>query len=188
MKKKEELLNHNYDGIQEYDKDLPVWWQVLFVLTVVFSVVYVLYFHYGSGKFTSQQLEENMAEIEVMKKTTTAPTTSGGDEQSRLLAMVSDSVVQEKGKAIYAAKCLACHGDKGQGLIGPNLTDDYSIHGSKITDIRNVVVNGVLDKGMIAWGQMMPPDEIDQVVSFIWSMHGSNPPNPKAPQGELSPR
>jgi cytochrome c oxidase cbb3-type subunit 3 len=189
QKDKDELLNHNYDGIQEYDNDLPRWWVSIFWISMIFAVVYVFYFHLGFGRFTSQKLDDNMAEImarrESSKKVDAANTQT---VKVDLVALVKDQEALARGKASYDAKCIACHLDKGQGLVGPNLTDDYWIHGGKIEEIKKVIIEGVLDKGMLAWGNTMSPKEIDEVTAYVWSLHGSNPAGAKEPQGNLVPR
>ena len=191
MKKIDELLNHNYDGIEEFDNALPRWWVVMFWMTIAFAFIYIGYFHLGPGRFTSQQLEERLAEVEALKPKA-APVAVGADPakslESELLALVSNKEALAKGKVHYDTKCAACHAALGQGLVGPNLTDDYWIHGGKITDLHKVVVNGVVEKGMIAWGPVMPPQEINEVVAHIWTLHGTNPAGAKEAQGELEPR
>mgnify|MGYP001459919172 CR=1 FL=1 len=190
MKKMDELLNHNYDGIEEYDNALPTWWRALFWLTIVFGIIYVIYFHFGPGRFTSQQLEERLAAVEALrpKQVIAAGETGQKDVEAELLALVKDPAAVAKGKVHYDTKCAACHAALGQGLVGPNLTDDYWIHGSKISDLQKVVVTGVVEKGMIAWGPIMPPQEINEVIAYIWTLHGTNPAGAKEAQGVLAPR
>lgn len=184
-KDRDELLDHNYDGIQEYDNDLPRWWVWLFIITVVWGGVYAVWFH--SQATPTEQLTAEMQALEALRSAQAAAAPAPASEDS-LLALARDGATLKRGGEIYAAKCLACHGAAGEGLVGPNLTDDHWIHGGKITDIKNVVLEGVLDKGMIAWKSMMSGEEIDAVVAFVWSLHGTNPPNAKAPQGESVPR
>jgi cytochrome c oxidase cbb3-type subunit 3 len=89
----------------------------------------------------------------------------------------------EKGKKTYLEKCMPCHGDQGQGIIGPNLTDDFWIHGGKLMDIRQVILKGVLDKGMVPWEAVLKENEVQELVAFIYSLRGTNPANPKAAEG-----
>jgi cytochrome c oxidase cbb3-type subunit III len=91
----------------------------------------------------------------------------------------------EEGKSIYKTACAVCHGNAGEGLVGPNMTDDYWIHGGSIKDIFKVIKYGVIDKGMKPWKDDYSPNQIAQLSSYIKSMRGTNPPNPKEPQGEL---
>lgn len=180
----DELTQHEYDGIQEYNNSLPLWWVGLFLITIIFAVGYFIYYEFGPG-LSQEQLLALELKAEALKEAS-KPKVSAGE--SELLALISNSEALAKGKEVYVAKCLACHLTQGQGLVGPNLTDDYWIHGGKISDIKNVVTNGVLEKGMLAWKTMMSEQEINAVTAYIWTLHGTNPPNPKAPQGELVPR
>jgi cytochrome c oxidase cbb3-type subunit 3 len=98
---------------------------------------------------------------------------------------LSDERSLESGKKTFERVCSQCHGMQGQGGIGPNLTDDYWIHGAGMTNVTKSVKYGYPDKGMIAWRAELPPVEIMRVSSFVMTLHGTNPPNPKAPQGDL---
>ena len=179
-KKEDELLNHDYDGIQEYDNNLPKWWVQLFWVTIIFSVVYVVYYHMMGGLNQEQVLAKEIAEMQQFHAS--QPKSEGVTEES-LLALVSNPAAIQSGAAIFQAKCLACHGPQGQGLVGPNLTDDHWIHGPKLTDMRKIVVEGVAAKGMLSWKGLLTDDEISSVVAYIRTLHGTNPPNPKAPEG-----
>ncbi|MCB0323327.1 MAG: c-type cytochrome [Bdellovibrionales bacterium] len=183
MAEKDELLDHDYDGIQEYDNDLPRWWIALFWLTIAFAVVRVGYYHFGPGLLQEERLAVDMAALEEVRSAH-QPVVSAGNADS-LLALVSDADALAKGQEVFTTKCLACHGPQAQGLVGPNLTDDYWIHGGALTDLKRVVVEGVPEKGMIAWGALMPESEINAVVAYIRSLRGTNPPNPKQPEGAL---
>jgi cytochrome c oxidase cbb3-type subunit 3 len=187
MADKDELLSHNYDGIEEYDNDLPRWWIWLFWVTIAFGVFRVGYYHFGPGKLQEERLVDSMAELEAIRAAHRPPAGKEvGPEQ--LLALVNDPSRLEEGKKVYAANCIACHLDQGQGLVGPNLTDSYWIHGGTISDIQKVVINGVPEKGMVPWKEILTADQINAVTAYIWTLHGTNPPNPKAPQGELVQR
>lgn len=176
------LLDHNYDGIQELDHPLPSWWLAILYITIVFSVVYMAYYMTGWGPTLTEEMNQQLAEIEAKKPA--AP--EGGMASDVLLAAIQDPSKIAAGKGVYDGKCAACHGDKGQGLIGPNLTDDHWIHGTgSPADVAKVISEGVPDKGMPPWGPVITPDELVEVTAFIRSIHGSNPPNPKEPQGEL---
>ncbi len=179
-KKQDELLNSNYDGIQEYDNDLPRWWVYLFYITIAFAAVYCGYFFLGFRKNTTDEiLTAQLQAIEASK-----PVVAAGKTEEQLLSLSSDAAVIAKGKAVFDLKCMPCHGDKGQGLVGPNLTDDSWIHGGKLTEIHKTIEVGVPAKGMLAWKGIIPEEEIDAVTVFIHSLQGSNPPNPKAPEGQ----
>lgn len=176
------ILDHNYDDIRELDHPLPRWWLGIFFLTIVFSVFYVGYYMLGSGPSSLQELRTSMSEIAARKPPETANTSPSAEV---LLAAVKDPAKLKHGAEVFAGKCLACHGDKGQGLIGPNLTDDFWLHGKgTLLDVQTVVANGVPEKGMPPWAAILTPEEMIDVVAFVHSLHGTNPANAKAPQGE----
>lgn len=171
------------DGIKEYDNPLPSWWLALFYLTILFSPLYLVYTHFLEGHLLLDDLDaDRSAHAELMaEQEEKRLEESGGD----LLARLADSAVVAAGADVYQTNCAACHGDKGQGVVGPNLTDPYWIHGGSPQNIMNVINNGVVEKGMIAWQAILGQEKIEQVTAFVISLKGSNPPNPKAPQGEL---
>ena len=185
---KNEPLDHNYDGIQEYDNDLPRWWLWLFYLTIAFAVIYYFYFDIsGAGKLPVQKLEQQMAELKEVQKAL-APKEVALDTEEGMLALAAQPEVVSRGKEVFTTNCAVCHQPEGQGLIGPNLTDDYWIHGGTITDVKRIIQVGVLEKGMLAWQGVLTPEQLNDVTAFVWSVHGTTPPNPKAPEGPLSPR
>lgn len=184
MKKNiDEILSGNYDGIQEYDNDLPKWWVYLFWLTIILGVGYAGWYHGGFTNNTFEQLSADMSQIEKDKAAAVARSGGAASSAESLLALVAKQDVLAQGKGVYAARCVVCHGDAGQGLVGPNLTDDHWINGGKITDVQRVVQEGVLTKGMLAWKGVLNPEELNSVVAYVWSLYGTNPPNPKAPDG-----
>ncbi|WP_337171711.1 cbb3-type cytochrome c oxidase N-terminal domain-containing protein [Gemmatimonas aurantiaca] len=176
------LIEHSYDGIQEYDNPMPRWWLTTFALTIIFSVLYVLNIGpIGAGKGWIADYEADMKAFAAAH-----PAPSGNDvSEGALLALVGDQKALAAGKSTFDAYCASCHRQDGGGLIGPSLVDNYWLHGGKITDIYKTVVDGVLAKGMPPWGKSLKPEQLTAVVAYVVSMHGSNPPNPKAPQGEL---
>lgn len=173
------LLDHNYDGIQELDHVLPRWWLWIFYSTIVFSAFYVGYYMAGQGPNQSQELAADLKDLNALR-----PPAPGGDQQALLLAAFKDPARLRNGQEVYASKCLACHGDQGQGIVGPNLTDDHWLHGGgTLADVAQVVANGVLDKGMPPWASVLTPDELHNVVAYVHSLHGTNPVVAKEPQG-----
>lgn len=186
-KKVDELLEHNYDGIEEYDNDLPLWWQWLFWGTAIFGVVYVLYYHLGPGLNQEETLALEMEQAAKKQQWADEQVKSSGGAED-LLAMVQDQAKITQGATIFQGKCMACHGMKGEGLVGPNLADNYWIHGGTVQEIKHTIENGVLEKGMLAWKTMMSADDIIAVTAFVWSLNGSNPPNAKPHEGTLVER
>ena len=261
-KKKDILLDHSYDGIQELDNDLPPWWLWLFYISIGWAVVYMLYYHvlgigpssveeyqmemnpnyvaaesaekggffsayrspyYSSkGEITPKVLEQmkkyigpeisgNELVLEAMRRSDeetreklkqTFPElweqlTAGGaalatapakleavEEPVAKIEPLTDEASLKAGESIYVTNCVSCHGKLGEGGIGPNLTDDYWIHGAGMGNVVQVITKGVPAKGMITWKGVLTDEQIRQVASYILTMHGTNPPKAKAPQGE----
>lgn len=180
----DKLLASNYDGIQEYDNDLPRWWLALFYATIIFAGAYTAYYELGPGLTPVAILEGELKVAAAAKEQQLARNLPEAPSEEKLLQLTKDAAAVAKGQAVYAGKCLACHGPQGQGLVGPNLTDNFWLHGGKLTDNLKTVEDGVLDKGMLAWKSVLPPDELQAVVAYIYTLRGTNPPNPKPPQGE----
>jgi cytochrome c oxidase cbb3-type subunit III len=177
----DKLTGHNYDGIEEYDNPLPNWWLATFFLTVIFAYIYWLHYESGTAVTQLEELKADMARIELQQKNAPIPQ----DNEEDLIRLLSATEIVQSGKNIYAAKCAACHGPELQGLIGPNLVDEYWIHtGGRLSGIANVVRKGVVEKGMPSWQGLLKEDEITAVVVFIGSSQGTHPSNPKPPQGD----
>jgi cytochrome c oxidase cbb3-type subunit III len=173
------LIEHNYDGIQEYDNPLPRWWVYLFYATIVFSVLYLLNVPgIGIGKGRIANYEADVAAWKAAH-----PEPAGGASPEQLAALAADASVVASGQQVYATNCASCHRADGGGMIGPNLTDDYWIHGSALGDIHKTVVEGVLAKGMPSWGRLLKPDQVNAVTVYVASLKGTTPANPKAPEG-----
>ncbi len=176
------LLDHEYDGIQELDNPLPMWWLVTFFVTIIFGFNYWIHYEFGGGETLKQELAADLAVIEKLKASA-PPTGDSEDELAKLAA--SGAGVLASGESVFQGKCAACHGAHLEGGIGPNLTDEYWLHGSgKLTEISGTVRKGVLDKGMPGWEGLLKNEEIQAVTVFIASRKGSQPANAKAPQGE----
>ncbi len=176
------ISGHAYDGIEEFDNRLPRWWVYMFYLSIAFAFLYFCYYSLGPGPSPRQVFVEDRAAIDDARAAAAAA--AGGDEAT-LKAAVKDSHEVAEGAKIFAQRCTTCHGDHAQGNIGPNLTDDYWIHGGRLTDIDRTITQGVPDKGMPTWGQTMKPEEIVEVVAYVRSLRGTHPAGAKAPQGEL---
>ena len=178
------LLHHDYDGIKELDNHLPPWWVYLFYGTIGFAAVYLLAFHIlDYAPLPKEELRQEIAiakvEVENYRKTMA----NSIDESN--VTLITKVEELEPGKAVFTNNCKACHGGGGEGGIGPNLTDQYWLHGAGIQKVFKIVKDGVPAKGMIAWNTKLTPLEIQQVASYVISLQGTNPANPKAPQGDL---
>jgi cytochrome c oxidase cbb3-type subunit 3 len=177
------LLDHDYDGIKELDNALPPWWKYGFYFTVVVAVIYLFLYHVtGTGMNPEQEYAEQMAEGKRVEEAYKAKTKNLVDENNLKLA---DADGIAAGKAIFVKTCSPCHMADGGGGIGPNLTDDYWLHGGKLSEIYRTVKLGWPDKGMQAWQSVYDPGQLLQLASFVKSLKGTKPANPKAPQGDL---
>lgn len=182
----DKLTDHNYDGIKEFDNPLPTWWLVTFFGTIIFAFIYYIHYEIGGGPSLTAELQSALGEIKQMSAShkVSAPAEAPVTEES-LAQAEGDPKALTAASAIYDGKCASCHGPQLQGLIGPNLTDEYWIHGKGTRlDILKVVSEGVADKGMPPWAAILKKDELEQIVGFVHSKKGSKPVNPKAPQGD----
>ena len=178
------LLDHDYDGIKELDNNLPPWWIYLFYACIGFAAIYLVRFEILGADDQEMELKKEMAQakIEVAEYMKTAPDLM--DEKT--VTLLTDAPSLAEGKTIFTTNCAACHRADAGGQIGPNLTDDQCILGGGIKNLFHTVTNGGRDgKGMIAWKGTLKPKEIQKVTSYIISLKGSNPKDPKAPEGEV---
>lgn len=176
----DKLLDHSYDGIQEYDNPLPRWWVWIFWATVIWApIYYVLPVPFGEGPGKVALYEADVAKNAAQQPAGAVAVVS--DEELEELAEDDDAI--EEGKVVYAANCAACHRADGGGLIGPNLTDDSWIHGGSPSQVHNTISVGVLAKGMPPWERILKPEQLNNVTAYVISLQGSNPPDAKAPEG-----
>lgn len=177
------LLDHDYDGIQELDNALPPWWKYGFYFTIVVAIIYLLNFHVlGNGKNPTEEYAAEMEDARVKKEIFEASNKDKIDENNVPMA---DETGLAKAKEIFTTKCWPCHGKLGEGGAGPNLTDAYWLHKGSLNDIFHTIKNGYPDKGMQSWEKDFTPKEISFLASYIKTLQGTNPPNAKAPQGDL---
>lgn len=183
-REKEIDLSHDYDGISELDNSVPPWWIFAFAMTILFGIVYLYRYHVAeSAPLQLEELEIAMKKGEEQRKAYLALTASNVDENTIELM---DAAAIAAGKSVYDANCVACHGTQGEGnAVGPNLTDEYWLHGGDIKDIFKSVKYGWPEKGMQSWKELLSPVKMAQVTNYIVSLKGTNPPNAKEPQGEL---
>jgi cytochrome c oxidase cbb3-type subunit 3 len=211
------VLDHDYDGIRELDNLLPRWWLYLFYVSIVFSIVYLVFYHilglgFTSGEEYQRQVNPKFertvsrSPLNLLHKTDYHPPeySQAYDERAQrwhggqaepAMAVVPEIKVEfndpltdagaiESGKKIFVDNCLQCHGPDGQGGIGPNLTDKAWIHGNLYADTVRTVAEGVPVKGMITWKTRLSAEQIHQVTSYIYTLRGTTPPNPKKPEGK----
>lgn len=183
-KEDEIILDHNYDGIRELDNDLPAWWLYGFYISIIFAVIYMARYHVFDG---ADQTEEYLAEVAKAKEEVEAYKRENPDLlDASNVELLTDAADLEAGETIYMANCMACHRADGGGAIGPNLTDEHWILGGGISNIFHTISEGGRDgKGMVAWKSSLSAEEIAQVSSYVMSLEGTNPPDPKAPEGDV---
>ncbi|MCU7694055.1 cbb3-type cytochrome c oxidase N-terminal domain-containing protein [Haoranjiania flava] len=178
-------IGHSYDGIRELDNDTPPWFTWSFIATIIISLAYIWY--YNSPRALSQD-EEYQQEVAIANKKLETYMASQANSVDETTVQMLDAAGIQSGNDIFKTKCVACHGQQGEGGIGPNLTDNFALHGGTIHDVFKTIKYGVVDKGMQAWNAELSPMQIAQVSSYVMSLQGTNPPNGKAPQGtEFNP-
>lgn len=183
-KEKDIILAHPHDGIYELDNSLPPWWVALFYITIAFSVVYVGYYHvFDAGLLQADEYKQEVAVAEKEVKAYLAKQADFVDE-TNVTALVEANELA-LGETIYKTSCASCHGALGEGGVGPNMTDNYWIHGGSIQDVFKTIKYGVPEKGMISWKEQIRPADMQRVASYLLTLVGTNPPNGKEPQGEL---
>ncbi|MBZ0242065.1 MAG: c-type cytochrome [Bacteroidales bacterium] len=176
------ITEHSYDGIQELNNDMPTWWKWLFILSIVFAIVYMvrLWVFRADDLVQAKEFQSEMAAADLRKAEKNAGTAAFE------LVLLEDASSLANGKETWDKICAVCHLVDGGGLVGPNMTDNYWIHGNKLEDLWRIVEEGVLEKGMISYKDQLTQQQRLEVISFILvDLVGSTPANPKAPEGEL---
>jgi cytochrome c oxidase cbb3-type subunit 3 len=177
------LLDHDYDGIKELDSQIPPWFLWLFYITIFFSIVYMLDYHvFNSSPLQDEEYQLQVKQAEVERA---ALMNSGAMLNEETVTLLSDQAAIDNGKQIFAANCVACHAADGGGLVGPNLTDDYWINGGGIKNVFKTIKYGVVAKGMISWQTQLNPKQMQEVSSYIVTLHGTTPVTPKQPEGTI---
>ncbi|HRO41593.1 MAG TPA: cbb3-type cytochrome c oxidase N-terminal domain-containing protein [Flavipsychrobacter sp.] len=184
LDKEEDItLDHDYDGIKELDNSLPPWWKYGFYFTILVSFVYIWYYHGGgNGPSSEQEYIAAVQKGEEAKAAYLAKTSGNIDETNVKMA---DAAGLAEGKLIYEKNCGACHAADGGGSVGPNLADEYWIHGGSLPDIFKSIKYGWQDKGMKPWKDDFSPKQLASLSSFVKSLQGTKPAAPKEKQGEL---
>jgi len=182
------IEGHDYDGIEELNNPLPKWWLATFYGAIVFAVIYYGYYQLGPGPSSDETLARRMDKVTEAQAASTAAL-SAGDEQYDVAAMLADEDILAIGKARFKETCVACHGENGEGSVGPNLTDDYWVHSrGGMPGILASIRQGFPEKGMPPWGGLIPAEEHAPVAVYVISLRGTGPPNAKAAEGQLVPR
>jgi cytochrome c oxidase cbb3-type subunit 3 len=177
------IEGEDFDGIKELNNPIPAWFNVLFYGTILIGVVYMIIYHVSySWPLSAEEYNEEVRIAAIQRQEYLEKNANSIDETN--VQMASLEAELEKGKGVFNANCVACHGKLGEGGVGPNLTDEYWLHGGDIKSVFKLVKYGVPEKGMIPWKDKLKPEDIRLVSSYILTLQGTNPPNGKAPQGE----
>jgi cytochrome c oxidase cbb3-type subunit III len=178
-----QLTDHEYDGIQELDNPAPAWFQFLFYFTIAFAIVYMINYHLTGKQNTSN--DEYLQEMTIAQMQKDELIKTGALINESNVVALTDKADLDKGKEIFAANCVNCHAADGGGGVGPNLTDQNWIHGGGIKNIFTTIKYGVPAKGMITWQSQLNPKQIQQTASYVLTLQGTKPANPKAPEGSI---
>jgi cytochrome c oxidase cbb3-type subunit 3 len=181
----EDKVLHELDGIKEYDNPMPGWLMAIWWGSLLFAAAYLIFYalSFGEGSMEAEYRQATQQAVTAVDAYFAAnPLVPPSPAQ--MLAGAADPAVLEAGRARFTKTCAACHGERAQGLIGPNLTDDRWIHGGTVEQIFQSVAKGWPAKGMPPWGRALKPEELTALVSYVRSIQGSNPPNARAPEGE----
>jgi cytochrome c oxidase cbb3-type subunit III len=177
------MLDHDYDGIRELDNSLPPWWKYGFYITIAVAFIYIFNFHVmGNGKNPTEEYNMELVQAQKEKEIFEANNKDKIDEKN--VPFADDNGIAF-GKTAFETKCWSCHGKLGEGGAGPNLTDNYWLHKGTLNDIYNTLKVGYPEKGMQSWTSDYSPKELSYIASYVKKLKGTNPPNPKAAQGDL---
>ncbi len=178
------LMDHDADGIQELDNNLPLWWVWLFYLSIAFAAFYLVYYHVlKAGDLQIAEYDKAQAIGDKIKGDAI------GKFEANLTSLTpsQDPGVLGVGQQTFITLCAPCHRADGGGLVGPNLCDDYWIHGSNYVDNVKTIITGIPEKGMLTWRGVLKPSEIQAVASYIYTLRGTKPPNPKQREDQAPP-
>jgi cytochrome c oxidase cbb3-type subunit 3 len=179
----EVAIDHVYDGIQELDNHMPPWLKLTFYGTIAFAIIYCInFFSLGLVQTSDQEYVAEMAQAEKEVGEFRKLAAAGIDESNA--KQVTEAAALASAQTLYTQNCGACHGAAGEGGVGPNLTDEYWLHGGSVKEVFKTIKYGIPQKGMIAWQQKLKPEEIQNMASYILSLQGTKPANGKEPQGD----
>ncbi len=181
--------DHEYDGIRELDNKMPPWWLYTFYVTIIFGIVYILNYEiFGSGMTQDEEYQAQMTDANEQVQTYLASLAE--EEGEIVIELLTDQAALAAGATIYKVNCAQCHAADGGGMngLGPNLTDKYWKNGGDFDAIVSVVQNGVSGTSMIPWSSQLRPAQIQEIASYVYSLEGTTPAVPKAPEGELFER
>ncbi len=177
------IEGHEYDGIQELNNPLPKWWLTTFYGTIIFALIYFGYHQIYDPKGQYDHLADNLQSVLTLQEESRIDV---GDIHVDVAALSSDAGAMATALEHFTSKCAVCHGNAGEGLVGPNLTDKFWIHGrGEARDIVAAIINGFPDKGMPPWGNLIPKEEHAALAAYVVGLQGSEPANAKDPEGNF---
>ncbi len=180
----EKMTDHVYDGIRELDNGMPPWLQYMFLVTVIFAVFYLLNYHvWKSSPLQLAEYNKELSDAKAQLLEFQKKSANLVDESN--VVRLTDAAALKEGMVIFNTNCTACHGLNGEGTVGPNLTDQFWIHGGAMRDIFKTIKYGVVEKGMKSWQSDLSPRQMQLVASYIKTLAGTNPPNAKEKQGDF---
>jgi cytochrome c oxidase cbb3-type subunit 3 len=177
----EKLTGHAYDDIQEYDNPTPGWWVAVFVLSVIFSIGYGIYYHVSTESTSVKQQYEQAVAANLVKQFGKMGTLK--QDQDSLIAYMHNDDYLKVGESVFRQRCVSCHGSDGSGLVGPNMTDDYYKNIRVLGDFFKVINNGAGQGTMPAWRDQLHPNEVALVAAYVANLRGKNLPSPRPAEG-----
>lgn len=186
---KDLVMEHTFDGIAELDNPTPRWFMVLFYGSIIFAVAYMFHYEvFGTGMNQDEEYAAEITQAALDKEAFLAnPVNAANAVNENDIEQSKDEAVVASGAALFATRCTPCHGEHAEGIVGPNLTDEYWLHGGTVKDVFKVIKYGVPEKGMVSWEKSLSAQQIADLTNYVLSLQGSKPANAKAPQGDKQP-
>lgn len=180
------VMEHEFDGITELNNPTPKWFMALFFGTMLFAIVYLFNYEVlGFGPTQEQEYTSELEQAEVDKVAFLSnPVNAKAAVNENSVVLTKDVAVIKSGASLFANRCTPCHGEHAQGIVGPNLTDEFWLHGGTVHDVYKTIKYGVPEKGMISWEKSLSAQQISDLTNYVLSLQGSHPAGAKAPQGE----
>jgi cytochrome c oxidase cbb3-type subunit 3 len=177
------LLEHEYDGIREYDNPMPNWWKWIFWGSFYFTIAYFAHYHLtGNGQSVAESFDAEVAQAREVEAQQLLK--GGGPSEEKLLELMGNVGLMADAKQLFVARCAQCHGNNGEGKIGPNLTDTFWLHGdATLMALHSAIANGFPNKGMPPWSRLMSPVQVMKLAAFVGTLRNTNVPGPRGPEG-----
>jgi len=185
---KDKLMDHEYDGIQEFDNNLPGWWKYGFYFTILVGIIYLFVYHIFQsaplqGEEYKTEMQASYDQTKVLPSFIDAGAAAADEAEANFVLLTDQESIKAGSDIFHSTRnlCYTCHGPEGQGLVGPNLTDGKWIHGCDPKLLARNITTGFPIKGMQPYGsgQRLTSTQLHQVIAYLVSIRGTNPPNPK---------